>query len=137
MELSDVLHQMIQEGFNATQPCDLCIGTVTSAAPLEITIDTAMEPLRSAVLYLSASVIERKIPVVEHTHAISDTYTGGGSAGNALSSIRCYENGKPLPVKGGYIILNRGLELGDEVLLLRVQHGQKFIVLSRTFKEGT
>ena len=38
------------------------------------------------------------------------------------------------PVEGGYIILNRGLEAGDKVLMLRVQNGQKFLVLSRVFE---
>jgi len=112
-------------------------GTVTKPSPLEITIDTAMAPLKSSVLYLTESVVEKKIPVVAHNHTIHDTYTGGGSSENSLSNIICYEHGKALPVKDGYIILNRALEAGDEVLLLRVQHGQKFIVLSRTFKGGS
>ena len=49
----------------------------------------------------------------------------------------CWEDGKKLPVKDGFIILNRRLEEGDRVLLLRVQHGQKFIVLSRIFEGGS
>ena len=32
-----------------------------------------------------------------------------------------------------YIILNPALKVGDKVLLLRVQSGQKFIVLSRVY----
>lgn len=137
MELADIIHQMAQQSFNALQPCDLCIGTVTKASPLEITIDTAMEPLKASVLYLTEAVVEKKIPVVIHNHSIHDTYTGGGSSENALSNIVCYEHGKALPVKDGYIIMNRSLAVGDEVLLLRVQHGQKFIVLSRTFEGGS
>jgi hypothetical protein len=38
-------------------------------------------------------------------------------------------------VKGGYIILNRALETGDKVLLLRVMRGQQFIILSRVFEK--
>ena len=60
MELADILHQMAQQSFNALQPCDLCIGTVTKTSPLEITIDTAMAPLKSSVLYLTESVVEKK-----------------------------------------------------------------------------
>lgn len=137
MELADIIHQMAQQSFQALQPCDLSIGTVTKTSPLEITIDTAMEPLRESVLYLTAAVVEKKIPVVAHNHPIHDTYSGGGSSETVLSNILCYEYGKTLPVKDGYIILNRALEVGDEVLLLRVQHGQKFIVLSRTFEGGS
>lgn len=136
MELKDVLQQMMQESQQGMQPTELCIGTVTSANPLEVTINTQMAPLKASVLYLTESVIEKKIPVLEHTHIVHDTSSDGGSCEEALSEIACYENGKALPVENGYIILNRPLATGDEVLLLQVQHGQKFIVLSRTFKEG-
>ena len=48
--------------------------------------------------------------------------------------IACLEDGKKLPVRDGYIILNRGLEAGDKVLLMRVMRGQQFVVLSRIFE---
>lgn len=131
MELADILHQMIQQNQQANQPTDLRIGTVTGTVPLEITINPAMAPLRGSVLYLTAAVVEKKIPALGHSHS----YTGG-TTGAALESVVCLENGKPLPVKDGYIILNRALAKGDKVLLLRVQQGQKFIVLSRIFEEG-
>ena len=139
MELKDVLQQMMQESQRAGQPTDLRIGTVTRADPLEITINTQMAPLRAPVLLLTEAVVEKKIPVVQHAHTVTvqDTYTGGGSAAcsTELGNIVCYENGEPLPVEDGYIILNRALAAGDEVILLRVQNGQRFIVLSRVFKE--
>ena len=134
MELRDVLQQMMQESMAGAQLTDLCMGTVTKVDPLEIIEDAGMAPLRRQVLYLTESVVEKKIPVVTHTHTIHDTYTGGGSAENALSHIVCQEHGQTLPVEGGYIILNRALAVGDRVLLLRVQNGQKFIVLSRVFQ---
>ncbi len=140
MELKDVLQGMMQQSIAGSQLTDLVIGTVTAASPLEISIDTNMAPLLASVLYLTASVVEKKIPLLQHDHtvAISDTYTGGGSAacGAALSDIACSENGTVLPVEKGYIILNRPLVPGDEVLLLRVQGGQKYIVLSRIFSIG-
>ena len=136
MELKDVLYQMMSESQKASQPSELRIGTVTSVNPLEITINTAMAPLQQSVLVLTASVVEKKIPILQHTHTITDTYTGGGSASDALlqNQIICVENGQNLPVENGYIILNRALEVGDKVVLMRVQHGQRFIVLSRVFE---
>lgn len=66
----------------------------------------------------------------------SDTQLAGSyPTTGALGDIVCYENGKPLPVENGYIILNRALEVGDKVLLLRVLSGQAFVVLSRIFEE--
>ena len=147
MELRDILYQMMQENQRASQPTDLRIGTVTSADPLEITVDTAASPLRAQVLYLTEAVVEKKIPALQHTHEIATlSHTHSNSAGGtteglterypteeALSQIACLENGKALPVEDGYILLNRALAVGDKVPLLRVQNGQKFIVLSRVF----
>lgn len=131
MELKDVLYQMMARNRVASQPTELRIGTVTQVSPLEITINTAMAPLRGGVLYLTAAVVERKIPVLAHTHS-----TAQGTTGSALDGVACLENGSALPVEDGYILLNRGLAAGDRVLLLRVQSGQKFLVLSRIFEEG-
>lgn len=128
MELIDALHQISQQSQKAMQPTELVIGTVTSISPLEITSNTAMAPLREAVLHLTANVVEKKIPILQHTHT-----TPEGTTGSALDSIACIENGQALPVENGYIILNRALEVGDKVLMMKVQHGQKFVVLSRVF----
>lgn len=130
MELKDVLYQMMAESQKAAQPAEFRVGTVTAVDPLEITINTSMAPLRQGVLILTAAVVEKKIPVLQHNHTCPD-----GTTSNALliNQIICQENGEALPVENGYIILNRALEVGDTVVLLRVQNGQKFIVLSRVF----
>lgn len=127
MDLIDMLQVAMDNHQKATQPADLKIGTVTSEDPLEITINTAMAPLRAGVLILTEPVIEKKIPVLQHTH-------GGQVPADLLQgSIICQENSEGLPVEGGYIILNEGLKSGDKVVLMRVQNGQKFIVLSRAY----
>ena len=126
------IQAITQQVNHASQPTDFLVGTVTRANPLQIVTDNSQAPLEQSVLHLTSAVIEKKIKL-EHTHTIHDTYTGGGSAENALGDTHCIENGKSLPIEGGYMILNKKLEVGDKVLLLRVQHGQQFIVLSRVF----
>lgn len=149
MELIEILQQIGQQGADALSPVDLVIGTVTADAPLEISIDATMDTLRAQVLYLTAAVVEKKLPVLRHNHEVtglghahstsdgetSTELTGTYQTTDALEDIACMEYGKKLPVKDGYIILNRGLETGDKVLLLQVMHGQRFIVLSRVFEE--
>ena len=129
MRAADIVHQMVQQSVQASQPTDLRIGTVTHDNPLEITINTAMAPLRAPVLLLTAAVVEKKIPTIGHSHTVGESTTR-----SALGDISCVENGKALPVESGYIVLNRALAVGDRVLLLRVQGGQRFIVLSRIFE---
>lgn len=144
MELADVLRQMSEEGMNAAQLTDLRIGTVASADPLQIICNPAMPPLEAGVLYLTSAVTERKIPVLFHNHTISAGKTETAEAhvhdipeketGFSLDNLSVLENGRPLPVKDGYIILNRGLEAGDKVLMLRVMRGQRYIVLSHVME---
>lgn len=149
MNLMDALVMVSQETNKASQPCDLEIGTVKTVGPLSITRDVSQAPLQEAVLILTENVIEKKIPILSHTHNIdvlghsheanvgqtSTDLTGSYQTLSSLDSgIICYEQGKALPVEGGFIIINRALEVGDKVLLLRVQKGQKFIILSRIFE---
>lgn len=158
MSLSQALYQMMQDNQAAGHPTDLRVGTVTSESPLEITINTQSAPLKGPVLILTESVVEKKIPVLEHRHHIntlghshtcpdggtSTDLTGSyptlyslysqGAGGDQTQNVVCYEHGKPLPVEDGYIILNRKLEVGDKVIMLRVENGQRFIVLSRVFE---
>lgn len=96
---------------------------------------------------------DHALPDISHSHTTEEGETGAALDGslttetalkpdaytsdNRLENIICYEDGKPLPVKDGYIILNRALETGDKVLLLRVMRGQQFIILSRVFEKET
>lgn len=142
-----MLKKIAVDAVAATDPTDLRIGTVVSAAPLKVSINIQMDALGADLLLLTSAVVEKKIPVLSHTHTIPQARTSAatvgdsshshtvpaGETGAALGSVACLENGVPLPVQDGYIILNRGLSVGDKVLLLRVQSGQKFIVLSRVF----
>lgn len=160
IELIDALVMVGSKTGAASQPCDLETGTVTTVNPLSITRDVAQAPLTEAVLYLTESVVEKKIPILDHIHHIntlshSHTCPDGGTSTNLTGSyptltslvsegansdqtqnIICYEHGQPLPIEDGFIILNRALEVGDKVLLLKVQKGQKFIILSRIFEFG-
>ena len=160
MSLLGAIQFAASQANQAEQPADYACGTVTSEDPLKITIDTTMQELERASLLLTAPVIERKIPVLVHKHYISTLshthtcptgatspgltgqYLGeeslvseGASAALQQENIVFYENGKALPVEDGYIILNRKLEQGDRVLLLRVSNGQRYIVLTRLFEE--
>ena len=159
MSLTSAIQAIVSDGIAAGQLADVVIGTVTSEEPLEITIDTTMQVIKQQLLLLTEPVIEKKIPVLTHKHYISTLThthtcpTGATSPGltgkylgedslvsegyNATlqgENIVCWEDGKELPIEDGYIILNRKLETDDKVIMLRVQSGQRFIVLSRVFE---
>lgn len=130
MELKDVIQMMVKETMKAYQPAEMQIGTVTAVDPLEITVDTTMQVLKQSVLYLSETVVEKKTPILQHNHVYPE-----GVTQDALlePDIICDEHGTGLGTEGGYIIFNKALGVGDKVLLMRVQNGQKFVIISRTF----
>lgn len=159
MELLEMLQLINKSSQNNAGLTDYVTGTVTRASPLEIKIDNVMQPLQAQSLILTAAVIEKKIPVLNHQHYISTLthehtcptgVTSPGLTGQYITetslvsegfnaalqgqNIVCYENGEALPIEDGYIILNRALEEGDKVVMLRVNGGQRFIVLSRVFE---
>lgn len=160
MSLIAAIKYVSRQDQQAGQPTDYVRGTVTSEDPLKITIDDTMQELERQSLILTEPVVEKKIPILDHNHwinTLSHTHTcptGGTSAAltgryrtepyslvsenfdstEQAQNIICYENGEPLPIEDGYIILNRKLEKGDKVLMLSVSSGQLFIVLSREFK---
>jgi hypothetical protein len=61
-----------------------------------------------------------------HTHSISDTYTGGGSASTDT------HNHSTVGRKS--IIIHNALKIGDEVVLMKQKGGQKYLVIDRVVK---
>lgn len=162
MDFPDLICQLISRQIKNAQLTDLQIGTVKAPPPeLEIELKPEMAPLKKEVLYLAEPVIEKKLPLLRHRHEMknlqhSHTTPAGPSdpaflappyyteyallSENSSSAVQAedvlgWENAGALPLSEdkNYILLNRALEKGDKVLLLRVQNGQKFIVLSRVF----
>lgn len=101
-----MLDMMKARGGSEQDYSDEVLGTVLSVSPLQIWID-AKQILTEDFLELSALVQENKIHV-------SLPVSSGGKA-------------------EGEITLWRGLQDGDTVRMLRVQKGQRFIVLERTW----
>lgn len=122
MQLSDVLFQMMTQNNAAGQPTDMCIGTVTKAKPLEISVNPAMDALKEEVLYLTDAVRDYNVDITV------DWFTENESGGGGYAEFAVHKHA----VKGRKEIhVHNDLQVGEKVLLLRVLHGQRFIVLSR------
>jgi hypothetical protein len=115
----------------STKPSGVYYGTVISASPLKINVEQKMI-LEKAQLVLSRNVTEYTVEMTvnhstdyesSHTHAIQDTYTGGGTS-SPTSHRHGYTGRKTFTV-------HNGLVTGDKVILLREQGGQKYLVWDR------
>lgn len=139
VELLQTVKRAAVEAVAAGQPLALCYGTVSSVEPLQIMADQKL-PLEAEQLELSGAVQDRFVDIEisaytendafmngRHTHGICDTYTGGGSSdeGNLNTTHKHAIKGRKK------LKLCNGLQVGEKVLLLRWQGGQKYLVLDR------
>ena len=125
IELLKTIKRAAVDAVDASKPVQICFGKVTSVSPLKILVEQKMT-LGEAQLVLCRNVTEYK------------TYMTGGNIQN-FCYIETPPNGSTLPVNPSHVhamgkiqvTVHNGLVVGDEVVLLRQQGGQKYIVVDR------
>lgn len=111
------------EANEATKPVNVFFGKVTSATPLQINVEQKMT-LGEAQLILTRNVTD---------------YTVSISGGNIQNYYYTGDDGSVEPVSPDHvhaigdinITIHNALQVADEVVLIRQQEGQKFIVVDR------
>ena len=112
------------EAVNASKPADMVFGKVISTSPLKIKVDQKLI-LTSAQLALSRNVTDFRLSVTTNHRTES---TSGGSGDSSFSShAHDIVGTKELTV-------HNALKVGEEVILMQVSGGQKYIVIDRTGK---
>ena len=109
----------------ATKPVEVCFGKVSSASPLKILVEQKMT-LGETQLVLCRNVTDYKTDI------------SGGNLQN-FYYVGSPPNASTLPVSPAHVhamgkiqvTVHNGLVVGDEVILLRQQGGQKYIVVDR------
>ena len=127
--LVKVLKQAGNEAVNANGPVQVCFGKVTSVSPLQVLVDQKMT-LGAAQLVLTRNVTEYEVLVTvewtsekelsKHTHMIEDKETQD----NNLEHVHEITGKKKM-------IVHNALVVGEEVVLIRQQGGQKYIIIDR------
>lgn len=117
------------DAVEASKPCAIAFGKVTSTSPLKINVEQKLT-LTDAQLILTRNVTDFKTNITadHYTEDIthSHSYTDDGSSSTTGSNTHKHQ------VKGKKeITVHNSLVVGDMVLLLRMQGGQKFIVWDR------
>lgn len=120
-DLVRLIKQAALDAVEAKKPVNVCYGKVTSASPLKIFVDQKLL-LESAQLVLTRNVTDFKTYV---TVDWASGYRSGGSGEAAFASHNHGITGKK------EITVHNGLGVGDEVILIRQQDGQKYIVVDR------
>ena len=120
-ELLQALKRAAVEAVEVGKPAAFCYGTVTGVEPLQIMADQKL-PLGEKQLELTRAVQDYNVDIEISTN--TEDKSGGG--GYAEFAAHKHE------IKGcKKLRIYNGLQVGERVLLLRWQGGQKYLVLDR------
>ena len=117
-ELVKLIKKAAVEAVEAEKPAAACFGRVMGVSPLKIFVDQRFI-LGEKQLILTSAVREHAVDVSLGFY----TEECEGKEGVEVHRHRCKGRKK--------IIMHNGLREGEEVILLRVEGGQRFIVLDR------
>lgn len=124
VELMKIVKRAALDAVNASKPVEICFGKVTSASPLKILVEQKMT-LGKEQLILTRNVTDFKTSITGG-NIQNYYYTGSNLSGSApVSPSHVHAMGKL------QITVHNGLVVGDEVILLRQQGGQKYVVVDR------
>lgn len=138
------VHRAAIEAVASTKPVNICFGEVVSALPLKINVEQKMI-LGEKQLVLSRNVTDFKTMVTVdwetessltiHSHTLSGNTGDGGNPthNHSLSSDTGSKSLAHIHAMIGKkeITVHNSLVVGDKVILVRQQEGQKFVVLDR------
>ena len=139
-ELLNTMKRAATEAVEASKPVNVCFGKVTNDSPLQILVDQKMT-LGASQLVLSRNVTEYTTMVTvqwmteketdTHKHQLKNITTDDGD--KIASAYTETQNAKHThDIEGTkQMTIHNQLQKGEEVILLRMQGGQKYIVLDR------
>ena len=120
-DLLNVIKKAAIDAVEASKPSTWMIGTVTSVSPLKINVEQKMT-LTSEQLVLTRNVTDYETDeTVDH---VTEKRAGGINDASFESHDHDYVGRKKF-------LIHHSLIIGDEVVLIRMQGGQRFLVLDR------
>ncbi len=110
-------------------------GTVTSTSPLEIQIDQKLT-LTQDYLILTKAVLDHEVDIEVNHFTKSDPLVGYAPWDTTHGHPNAGSGSIPESHRHGYsgrkkIMIYNGLQKGEKVILIRLQGGQRYIVLDR------
>jgi len=131
--LVGILRSLVAQTVESTNPTDILQGTVVSVKPLSINVEQRFT-LTEEFLILTKNVKDYKVNVsidwitentelnASHSHSVDGISTES-------STFDTNHNHSLIGTK--QITIHNGLKVGEKVILLRNQGGQKYIVLDK------
>ena len=122
-DLTKAIKKAALEAQESTKPVNVCFGTVETAKPLTINVEQKL------VLNENQLILTRNVTDYMTTVTVQwDTEKGVLNSDGKTTAQPPHHHG----VEGKKnFLMHNALEVGDEVILIRQQEGQKFIVIDR------
>lgn len=143
IELVKTIKQAAVEAMEAAKPVNICFGTVESVNPLKIRVEQKIL-LGAAQLVLSRNVTDYTICATINWQTESGGQQEAGESQGTTEPAGSPEHTHNFQVQGGggeshehtisgkkEIIIHNALSVGESVIMLRQQGGQKYIVIDR------
>ncbi len=137
-ELVKAMKKAARDERESSKPVNVFFGAVLSANPLKINVEQKMV-LGEAQLVLARNVTDYSLAVTidcltenalrTHSHSVNGTDAGGDDISLTTGESSLIHNHTISGKKN--ITVHNSLAVGDKVILIRQQEGQKFVVIDR------
>lgn len=125
VELMKTIKRAALDAVKASKPVEVCFGKVTSVSPLKILVEQKL-PLGEGQLILTRNVTNFKT-YITGGNVKNYYYTGSDTDGGTAPVVPSHVHA----IGKVQITVHNGLVVDDEVILIRQQGGQKYIVVDR------
>lgn len=139
-ELVKVIKKAAMDAVKADKPVEVCFGNVISVSPLKILVEQKLT-LGAEQLVLTKAVTDHWVDIEVNHFTVNDDFmisahthgtpAGPTDAGNLDTTHKHRYKGRKK------IMVYNGLKLGEKVLLIRFDNGQRFVVLDRVCAHAT
>lgn len=119
--LVTLIQRIAVNAVNSSKPTAIRFGKVISITPLKIQIEQKLT-LTEQFLILTRNVKDHKVfMTVDH---VTENRSGGSGEASFSSHNHEYKGKKEFTIHNGLIV-------GDEVIMIQIQGGQKFLVIDK------
>ncbi len=120
-QFNEVMKQIALGAMDSKKPVNVVYGKVTEVNPLRIVVDGKLA-LNETFLVLCREVTDYEVDMtVNHLTELR----GGGSGDSAYSEHNHEYKGRQT------FLVHKALQVGEEVVMVREQEGQRFLVIDR------
>ncbi len=120
-ELLALIKKIVIETLNSINPTHIVFGTVNTVGPLTVQLE------QQEIIPKEMIVLARNVTNFKHDVSV-DFSTENTSGGSSYSSFESH-NHKVTGIKTEEVL--HGLKVGDKVVMLQVQGGQRYVILDR------